>query len=74
MNLSNTVTAGVVSCKRGAIELGIENDINYIQTDAAITVTTTRKPFNNLSLLIFIRCIQEVRMKHFFSLETLEGP
>lgn len=39
LTLTNTITSGIVSStSRGASELGIQNDINYIQTDAAITV------------------------------------
>lgn len=41
LSLSNTVTSGVVSCvSRKADELGIGTNINYIQTDAAITVSS----------------------------------
>jgi len=44
LSLRNTVTVGVVSSKaREARSLGIEaNEINYIQTDAAITVRICR--------------------------------
>jgi hypothetical protein len=42
LSLANTVTAGVVSSvSRKANELGIDNNISYIQTDAAITVSIT---------------------------------
>ena len=42
LSLDNTVTAGVVSSvSRKANDLGIANNISYIQTDAAITVKTS---------------------------------
>lgn len=45
LSLSNTVTSGVISSAgRKLTDLGVSNDIDYIQTDAPITVRLCSVP------------------------------